>query len=386
MNATPSNESAESLAAQPAPIQNGTEPPIALSAPLLDSEASPMVLPAPGLVGSVQEEVAKRTLKPIATQQDIDNALPNEKLKLGGSLYLWVSANGRKKTFKFRSHFNGRDKWVNIGSYPKLSIEKAREEVEEKYRPKIESARQLRSNVDWESQLKSKKVTKSAQEKLPAFHSKEDATEFVRLLHVDHNPPDIQMAIWLQMLMPSRSTEILTAKWSDFGWVNKTTQETYYQPPRWPDSNTQPKYWVVRKKNKADQNAPQSVELLSNIAIQYLTYLYNRNPGNEYLFPDLCDPNITVADRKKLIDDAIGIIWKKYPVTPTTFKNYFILEAIKESYFTPAFIKAMISPKEGKSALYNKPDLTPQKIALNEWWSNKLLKIKDPPISINKEW
>lgn len=308
--------------------------------------------------------LGKRSLKPISTEQDIIKAKPLEQLKLGDGLYIWVNKKGDKKTYKFRSHINGLDNWVTVGQYPALSIEDAKKKVDTDYRAKLESARQKSSNSKWNFHLtNTQRVSKSDSEKFPSFHSVEDAAQLIRSLKVDNSPSEIHLAIWLQMLMPSRNTEILIARREDF---NLDTRE-----------------WTVKLGQIAnlDKTIQPQVEYISTSAHYYLDKLFQQTGRSGYLFPRLCNSNTSTTDRNKIITKAIDSIWNKYPIKPAMFKNFFITAANRDSYFKPEFIKAMITHKDGINSIYNSFYCVPQKKALIEWWGQELMRLKsmNPP-------
>lgn len=304
----------------------------------------------------------KYPLKPIATEQDILNAQPLDKLKLGEGLYLWINKKGNKKTFKFRIHFNGQDRWVTVGQYPAMSVEEARKTANTKYRADVENARQNKSDLEWDLHLERgiQKKVKSDIEKYPSFNNIEDAGEFIRNLLNYRPPSEIRLAIWLQMLMPSRTTELLTAKWSDF--------------------NGETRQWAISVKKAAKPDIYSytllQIEYISPAAHLALHELLALTGNGPHLFPSLCDPTISTTDRNKIIAKEIEKIWMKYPVTPATFRNFFITTANKESYFRPEFIKAMVTHKDGINSIYNSFNCIPQKRALAEWWGEELKRIK----------
>lgn len=308
------------------------------------------------------EQKSKRyPSKPIATEQEISNASPSQQLKLGDGLYLWVNKNGNKRTFKFRSHFNGRDKWATVGQYPAMSIDAARKIVDTKYRTDVDNARRDRSDSKWNLHLEnSKRKVKSNTEKYPSFNNMADAGEFIRNLFAYSGPAEIRLAIWLQMLIPSRPTELLTARWADF---NKNSAQ-----------------WTVNNRNILNlDNKPYirlQIEYISTTADQAISTLFELTGNSEYLFPSLCDPKTTNADRNKVIAQAIEKIWMKYPIKPVTFRNLFITTANKDSYFRPEFIKSMLAHKDGINSIYSNYTYVPQRKALSDWWGNELNRLK----------
>jgi len=312
---------------------------------------------------ATEQESTRPPLKPIATEQDILHAKPLEQLKLGGGLYLWINKKGNKRTFKFRSHFNSRDKWTTVGQYPAMSIDAARKIVDTKYRADLDNARRDRSDSEWNLHLeKGKRRVKSDTEKYPSFNNMEDVGEFIRNLFAYSGSTEIRIAIWLQMLMPSRTTELLTARRADF--------------------NTSIAQWMVHSRDIENSDKkplihPQ-IEYLSWHAVQALQELFDHTRNSDYLFPSLCNPETTSAGRNKVIAQAIEEIWMKYPIKPVTFKNLFITTASSSSYFRPEFIKAMLTHKDGKNSIYCNDSYIPQRKALSEWWGNELNRLRFP--------
>lgn len=304
----------------------------------------------------------KHPLKPISTEQDIPHAKPLEQLKLGDGLYLWVNKNGNKRTFKFRSHFNGQDRWATVGQYPALNLVEARKIVDTKYRADVDSARRDRSDSEWNLHLeKSKRKVKSNTEKYQSFNNMADAGEFIRNLFAYTGPAEIRLAIWLQMLLPSRSAELLTASWDDF---DKNSAQ-------WTVNN-----WDVLNAREKSQYIPVQIEYISTTAVQALNELFDFTGKADYLFPSLCTPKTTNADRNKVIAQAIEKIWMKYPIKAVTFRNLFITTANKDSYFRPEFIKAMLAHKDGINSIYSNYSYVPQRKALSDWWGNELNRLR----------
>jgi|GEM_PF-3660811 len=329
-------------------LKDGTPPPRA------ESTVTPRVETV------VATQTAKRTKKPLATEQDIFDAPPLAQLKLGEGLYVWINKNGKKRTYKFRSHFNGKDRWVTVGQFPGLTISKAQELVDTNYRANVDKARQNKSRLGWDLSLKNIKAkVKSDNGKLPSFHSMADSAEFIRNLFADTNNPEIRLAIRLQMLMPWRSAELLTAKWADFSG----------QLQEWTVNNMK-----ISKSTSTESNQPQ-IEYISKTASDALNQLVDIYGKGEYLFPSLCDPNTSAAECNKAISQEIENIWSKYPIKPNTFKNFFITTANKDSYFKPEFIRAIVTHKGGKSSIYNNYSYEPQKRALAEWWGQELIRL-----------
>ena len=78
-----------------------------------------------------------RTIMPLTATQ-IKQAKPKEKdykLSDGGGLYLFVTKAGGKH-WKLKYKFDGKERKLSIGSYPAVSLSKARE-LREKYKSDI---------------------------------------------------------------------------------------------------------------------------------------------------------------------------------------------------------------------------------------------------------
>jgi integrase len=329
---------------------------------LTDGTASPLAknTTTPRADAVAATPSVKRPKKPLATDQDIFDAPPLAQLKLGEGLYVWINKNGKKRTYKFRSHFNGKDRWVTVGQYPDLAISKAQELVDKNYRANVDKARQNKSRLGWDLSLKNiKSNVKIDNEKLPSFHSMADSAKFIRSLFSDTSHTEIRLAIRLQMLMPWRSAELLTARWADF---NGQLQE-------WTVNNMK-----ISISTSTQSNQPQ-IEYISKTASDALNQLVDIYGKGEYLFPSLCDPNTSAADCNKAISQEIENIWSQYPIKPNTFKNFFITTANKDSYFKPEFIRAIVTHKGGKSSIYNNYSYEPQKRALAEWWGQELIRL-----------
>ena len=307
--------------------------------------------PTPGNV--VATPPKKRSLKSLATQQDIIDAKPLDQLKLGDGLYLCINKNGKKLTYKFRSYFNGKTSLVKVGQYPDLTILDAQKLVNTKYRANVDKARQTKSNKEWEGALKVfKPKVKSGSEKLPCFRNMMDSAEFIRILLAKVNQSEIHSAIWLQMLVPWRSAELLNAKWTDL--------------------DRDLRVWTINSKSTNTLLNQIQIEFISNVATNLIIALPSYQKL-EYLFPSLCTNNTSAADRNKIIANEIDKIWSKYPIKPEYFKNFFITIANRDSHFKPEFIRAMVNHKSKENRGYYLDQ--PHKRTLTEWWAQTLLKL-----------
>lgn len=310
--------------------------------------------------GIVQKSPIVRTIKG-ATEADIENAKPSTKLVFGDGFQIFINEKGTKY-FQQRFCLQGSGSTRNLGTYPDMQFDQAREEART-VRAKVKLARQTKSKAAFKSRLnKPKAKDRRGGDRSPNFKNIEHAGEFIRDLFGNNNiETEIRLAIWLQMLIPSRPSELLCAQWADI--------------------NRESKQWTINIQGKNDPRVSAffnpHVEFLSTPAIAALDELYPLTDRN-YLFPSLSDPNMKKSDRDNRITNEIEKIWLDYQ--PKVFQNFFITMANKFSYFRPEFIEAMMTHKDKKACIYNEPSLSQQKRALAEWWGEKLKMVMMPKI------
>lgn len=304
---------------------------------------------------------------PLSKEEDIEHAQPSELLFFGDGIYVKVNKRGNRKAFRVRICLGGKDKWVTLGTYSGMNLSQAREKAKIK-RDEVENIREKKGDANWSvflkknSEIKSEK--KGESEKYPSFKNMKDAGEFIRNLFEYKESDEIRLAIWLQMLIPSRTSELLCAKWKDVD-----------------DHLLQ---WTINEKEQSNENSKRlvlpQVEYLSQSARTAFDDLYKLTSTRDYLFPSLF--RMTKAGRDKTIAQAIEKIGLNYPIEPGMFRNFFRSMAIKYSFFNPEFIEAMISHKHANGSSYNLPYYNRQRYALAEWWGDELVRLSSKSHSL----
>lgn len=304
---------------------------------------------------------------PLSKEEDIEHTQPSKLLFFGDGIYVRVNKRGDKKSFRVRISLGGKDKWETLGIYPDMNLSQAREKAKTK-RGEVGNIRQKKADAAWSvfltknSEIKRKKKDES--EEYPSFKGMEDAGAFIRNLFEYKDSDEIRLAIWLQMLIPSRTSELLCAKWKDV------------------DGNSS--QWTIDKNEKTNENSkswvPPQVEHLSQSARAAFDELHKLTGTSDYLFPSLF--RMTKAGRDKTIAQAIERIGLNYPIEPGMFRNFFRSMATKYSFFNPEFIEAMITHKHVNGSIYNFPYYNRQRCALAEWWGDELMRLSNKSHSL----
>lgn len=305
----------------------------------------------------------KRGIKPIASEQDIHDAKPLDHLKCGGGLYLSVNGKG-DKYFQVRLSIDGKSTTRRLGKFPRLDLAQARE-VAEKYNSDLAKARQKKRKAAFNKDLiKPKPKTSGESAKFPCFLNTDDVRRFIGNLSSSASlSEEIKFAIWLQILIPSRPSELLCAKWSEFDL-------NYSQ-------------WMVVKKVSAKPKKgnyyPPQFEYLSPSALGALQDLYVEPGRTEYIFPELS--RLTERIREEKIAQGKQMCGLSYPFDFYGFREFFRAMACRDSCFLPEFIDAVIAHKDGKGSVYNNVSYNPQRRALAEWWGSEMAKLREPKVS-----
>jgi integrase len=302
----------------------------------------------------------KKRAKPIASDVEVAAAGPGDNLRLGGGLYLWVTPRGTRY-FQLRLSIGGRGTTLRLGQFPELSLEQARAEAAN-YQREVALARRENRKAKFSRELgkvaKGKKPLRNGQS---CFRNMDDARQFIQSLSQEPMlSKEIRLAIWLQLLLPSRPSEILSAKWSEFDRATAA--------------------WAVDKNSRANTKGqlfvPIGMEPLSEEAVEALKELQTVTGDSEHLFPSLsslsreeCEDRIVVAKQ------ACGL---SAPVELNGFREFFRAMAYAHSCFREEFIDAVIAHKAGKRTAYDNPAYEPQRRALASWWGWELRALRFP--------
>lgn len=291
-----------------------------------------------------------------ATEADIESAKPSEKLFFGDGIYLRVNNRGNKKTFYIRISLKGKSQQLPLGAYPETSLLQARE-IAKAHQDRITKTRlekaikRFGKNLDQYAEFEG---PDKSDEIYPSFSSIADAGQFIQNLWAYNESAEIRLAIWLQMLNPSRADELLDAEWSDF----RDNKVWFTGKPK-PTMN-----------NRKNESLSAQFEFLSSQSLGVIDELYKLKLDDTRLFPTLA--RMKKSERNKAIAQAIEAIWTKYPLHLNAFQNFFITTACKGSYFTPEFIQSVIKHRSTKNSVYTGYCYDPQKWALMQWWGDEL--------------
>jgi Arm DNA-binding domain len=280
------------------------------------------------------------------------------KTNLGGGLYLRIH-NYTHKYFQFRICLGGKDTTKQLGTYPEMTYEQARG-LAEKCRNEVRNSRQKKASSTFSEKLIELSKGKKHEE-IPCFENLQDAGTFIIKLKntIDNsyytgNVPmvnskdsdtliEIYSFIWLQLLMPMRTNELLHAHGKEFDVKNLT--------------------WRIELKSK---EIGYSQENLSNSFMKIIKKLGILNL-NSNLFKNLSKLNKT--DRNKKIENALKEIGPGYAINPNKFKLFFEFIANKYSGFNSKLIKNVAANQGSKSYWdFNYQ----QRWALVDWWETQL--------------
>lgn len=320
-------------------------------------------------VATTEDTVVKKpiytTIK-VATDAEsikdaIEKAQPFTKLSFGRGFQMDINEKG-VKTFQLRYSI-GKGSTKSLGRYPDVDFYQAQIKAEI-LREQVNVAREIKQDKAFKARLTKPKAKKLAWNvSANNFKSEADAAKFISKLFEPDNGihQEIILAVWLQMLIPSRASELLCAQWSNVDLSSGV--------------------WKVKVPAKYRQFNPE-FECLSEEATARLReleqmYELSRFKNGGYLFPSLSNLVTKKAEREKILTDEMQKIWLDYH--PDIFINFFITMANKFSYFQPEFIEAMTTHKDNKNKIYNNPDLLNQRKALANWWGAELKRLRDKP-------
>lgn len=318
--------------------------------------------------------------KRYATEEDILNANPAEvsKLNFGGNLYMRLDKKGYKY-FQFRICLKGNDTTHPIGKHPDMTLTQARA-IAEELQTEVEKTRKENGKVAFKAKLTEQKRGKIGSEysrsnnigeageffrappkgketvaKYTSFRTMEDLGQFLSNLSRCQGliTDEMLMAIYLLLLIPSQTSELLCAEWIDF--------------------NFQTAQWTIKqgRMNSSNNRSKNShIVFLSKKTLSGLNILSNVTGTNKYLFPSLS--SMKKSERDKEMTQAIQIAWPNYRVEPDGFRYFFKAMAIKHGYFAPQLIEAMMAHNAGNPLSYNYAIYVAQLHLLAEWWSYEL--------------
>lgn len=269
------------------------------------------------------------------------------KINLGGGLYVIVQGE-KPKRFQFRVCVNGKDGMQRLRTDKEMSFNEARKKADE-YQEEVKKARLAAADTNFQAKLAAPSKKKN-REILPCFRNMKDAGEFILELKRKINNtkmPEIYLAIWMQLLIPTRINELLSAQTMDF--------------------NDRECSWIVARNPNGEAIAIEHLSFPTKSTLERLKELPRLPLNNSYLFPNLF--NLDKRSRDQRIAEAVQSIWIDYPIDPYKFKHFLKFVAKKFSNFQPEFIENVIMQRGSDAYWHNN---RPQQIALADWWGFQL--------------
>ncbi len=193
----------------------------------------------------------------------------------------------------------------------------------------------------------------------PTLKNRQDAGKFLRNLQEYGGRIETRLALWLQVLIATRPSELRLAEWVEFDFDKAL--------------------WTIplgRMKTRKHMTAPYVVTLSSQ-AIQALKQLREITGHSKLLFPNLTDANKPISDMT--LAKALRTIWADYRIVPHGFRHFFSTEANEHGHFRPDVIEASLAHKDGNAirAVYNKATYIKERRELAQWWADELEAMRD---------
>ena len=294
------------------------------------------------------------TKKGISKESDIKGAAPSTILNFGEGLQMKVDEKG-VKSFQQRYCVVGKGSMRSLGKYPEMTFEQALVAAIN-VRTEVKLERQKKSYSAFKARLRKSNRENKNENENPLIFKLDQAGQFIRDLFADKTlDEEIRKAIWLLMLIPSKQSELLRAKWQEIDFVNSQ--------------------WLVNFKNVMNPvnngRINSQIAFLSERAIYELNELKKLTGNSEYLFPKLAKHG-----RDKLISNAIENIGLNYPSEPNVFRNFFIAMAKHHSFYRPEFVEDMLAHSDGNNAVQNNNYSVQNRFELAKWWGDALNQLK----------
>jgi integrase len=193
----------------------------------------------------------------------------------------------------------------------------------------------------------------------PRLKSREDAGQFLRNLFEYRGRNETRLAIWLQMLVATRPSELRLAQWSEF-----ELDKGLWTIP------------IERMKTRQHMTEPYVVTL-SRQTIAALKELHGLTSYSPLLFPGLTDASKPISDMT--LAKALRSIWPNYRIVPHGFRHLFSTMANEHGQFRHDVIEAALAHKDGNAirAVYNKATYIKERRELAQWWADELEAMRD---------
>lgn len=188
----------------------------------------------------------------------------------------------------------------------------------------------------------------------PSLKSREDVAQFLRNLFEYPGRAETRLAIWLQILVATRPSELRLAEWAEFD-----LDRVLWTVP------------VERMKNRKHMKEPYVITL-SRQAVAALKELYEFTSYSKLLFPSLVDSKKPISDMT--LSKALRTIWPNYRIVPHGFRHLFSTMANEHGQFRHDVIEAALAHKDGNAirATYNRATYIRERRELAQWWADEL--------------
>jgi hypothetical protein len=286
-----------------------------------------------------------------------------KKFPLGDCLYLGYS-KGIPRYYFFRIAIKGNDKFLRLGEFNLISFEAARSDAD-KYLAQLLSDRKIVSTSSYDEKISKLTISKNKLNfKNFPFENFRDFGKFLDNLLLansgNHNSiiSELQMAIWLLLLIPFNSFDIIYAQIGDFYSHNKT--------------------WNKMSKNRQFIEAMPLGSVAFNVINDYKCMLasgfvqYGKIPFSDFntrpLFQNLSRKSL--VDVKFIIQQEICSI-KMGGLDFSRLRSFFEYISIEFGLYSDKFIRKVMS----KNSLVwgvNSQNFPAQYAALMDWWGTEL--------------
>ncbi|OIQ76136.1 putative prophage CPS-53 integrase [mine drainage metagenome] len=201
-------------------------------------------------------------------------------------------------------------------------------------------------------------LKKNVEERHPTLRNREDAGQFLRNLAEYPGRIETRLAIWLQMMVATRPSELRLAEWIEFD-LDKGL---------W----TIPLERIKTRKHMTDDH----VVPLSRQAVAVLHELHSLTSHSKLLFPGLASTK-PISDMT--LSKALRTIWPNYRIVPHGFRHFFSTLANGHDHTKGDVIEAALAHKD-KNAIrgtYNAATYIKERRELAQWWADELEAMRD---------
>lgn len=282
----------------------------------------------------------------------LDDDLPvGRTFTLPQGIRLVVKKEAKELQARFRA--NGRDTTKKLGNYPDISFEDALIKAGSFIKEELAKSGITRNQKGKRSPIKSDGKNRDT---ILVIRSRSDCFYFVqKLFRLTGISLQMRQAIWLQLIIPASSDELLGARWE---WFLENHQYLNFE---------------AIKLESATKPRRHRYTYLSKCATKSLIELRTYTGHTGYLFPELHE--LRKIERDKLLTNIIKDVWPSYKVSLDGLRHTFESMAIEHSEFKPEFIASVMNHQLEKHPDY-KRFYEGQVRLLLDWWGDTLEKGK----------